>query len=291
VALKTIRLDTHLAPKRREELIARLLDEAVMVARLNHHNVVSVYDVEDGDEEAFVAMEFVDGRSLEGVLFREGRLDPGRVVLLGASIARGLAAAHEHGLVHRDIKPANILLGREGSIKVTDFGISELISDMTGEEDVVFGTPGYLPPETLQGHGYRTTGDLFSLGAVLYVCLTGRRPFDGRSVQEIIRHTLSGKVTPVSELVPSERLPRELDELILELLHPDPEQRPNDAAAVAQRLEELGARLGLSWRPPDALAQNESGDDDLDIDGASAAFVSTTGLARETTERVPSPRG
>jgi serine/threonine-protein kinase len=276
VALKTIRLDANLSVKRRQELITRLLDEAVMVARLNHQNVVSVYDVEDAEHEAFVAMEFVDGESLESVLFRESRLHPNQVIPLGAAIARGLAAAHENQLVHRDIKPANILLGRDGAIKVTDFGISELISDMADREDVVFGTPGYLPPETLLGQGYRTSGDLFSLGAVLYVALTGRRPFEGRGVQEIIQHTIEGKLTPPAQL--AREMPPELGQLVLELLDPNPDNRPSDAAKVAGRLEAMSAEAGLAWQTPTSL----QGDQDfspeelaLATDATVATFVTT----------------
>jgi serine/threonine-protein kinase len=252
VALKTIRLDAKLSAARRQDLISRLLDEAVMVARLNHQNVVSVYDVEDTETEAFVAMEFVDGESLEIVLQREGRFPSDQVVLLAAAIAHGLAAAHEQKLVHRDVKPANILLGRDGSIKVTDFGISELISDMAAREDVVFGTPGYLPPETLQGNGYRTSGDLFSLGAVMYVALTGRRPFEGRTVQEIIQRTVEGRFTPPADLAPG--IAPELEKVVLELLEADPEKRPSDARQVANRLEAITAAGGLVWRLPGSLA-------------------------------------
>jgi serine/threonine-protein kinase len=255
VALKTVRLDTKLKGQQRQELVERLLTEAVTVARFSHPNIVGVFDVEDHPEGAYVAMELVDGRSLEQLIWSRKHLPPAQVVPLGAAIARGLAAAHEHGIVHRDIKPANVLLGRDGSIKVTDFGISELLSSLAPREDVVFGTPGFVPPETLRGKGYDRAGDLFSMGAVLYTCLVGRPPFDGTSVKEVIRRTLFGVVEPPSKLAPE--VPPELDELILALLSRELEKRPADAARVAELLEELARRHDFHWQPGETPAAAE----------------------------------
>ena len=252
VALKTVRLDTTLEGRQRQDLVERLLSEAVTVARFNHPNIVGVFDVEDHPEGAYVAMELVDGNSLEQAIWRNRRLPPAQVVPLGAAIARALAAAHQHGIVHRDIKPANVLLGLDGSIKVTDFGISELLSSLAPSEDVVFGTPGFVPPETLRGKGYDQAGDLFSMGAVLYACLVGRPPFDGKSVKEVVRRTLFGVVDRPGKLVAE--VPRELDELIMSLLSREKEKRPSDAAQVAEQLEELARRHGFRWKQePEAV--------------------------------------
>ena len=147
VALKTLRLGGgDLLPDKRRQRIEQLVQEAVTGARFSHPNVVAVYDVEESPEGAFIAMELVDGASLERVLLRRGRLSPREVIPLGAGIARGLAAAHQRDIVHRDIKPANVMLGHDGSIKVTDFGIADLVAAATRAEGLVFGTPGYLPP-------------------------------------------------------------------------------------------------------------------------------------------------
>lgn len=248
VALKTIRLDKKIPAKKRKELLSQLVQEAVTVAKFNHPNIVQVYDVEDSPEGTFVAMEFIDGNSLEFARWQNERLEIGQVVVLGAAIARGLQSAHQNGVVHRDIKPANILLGVDGSIKVTDFGISELISAMSPEGDVVFGTPGYLPPETLQGRGYDTSGDLFSLGVVLYYCVTGQRPFVGKTLREVIRKTMFGKVTPPSQLQPT--IPQDLEALILRLLAREPAGRPGSAAEVAEALDEMARREGYVWQTP-----------------------------------------
>ena len=255
VALKTVRLDSKLKGQQREQLVERLLSEAVTVARFNHPNIVGVFDVEDHPDGAYVAMELVDGSSLEQLIWHHKRLPAAQVVPLGAAIARALAAAHRHGIVHRDIKPANVLLGHDGSIKVTDFGISELLSSLAPREDVVFGTPGFVPPETLRGKGYDEAGDLFSVGAVLYTCLVGRPPFDGRSVKEVIRRTLFGVIEPPGKLVPD--VPPELDEMIVSLLSRELEKRPADAGRVAEQLEELARRHDFRWQPGEAAADQE----------------------------------
>ena len=153
--------------------------EAVTAARFSHPNVVAVYDVEESPEGAYIAMELVEGISLERLLLQRGRLRPAEVIPLGAAIARGLAAAHARDIVHRDVKPANVMLGRDGSIKVTDFGIADLIAASVRADGLVFGTPGYLPPEALRGAGHNRAGDLFALGVVLYECLAGVKPFGG----------------------------------------------------------------------------------------------------------------
>ncbi|HSG40719.1 MAG TPA: protein kinase, partial [Thermoanaerobaculia bacterium] len=153
LALKTVRVGDDLPPDKRRNAIAQLVQEAVTAARFSHPNVVAIYDVAEAPEGAFIAMELVEGISLEQLLLRRGRLTVDEVLPLGAAMARGLAAAHDRDVVHRDMKPANVLLGKDGSIKVADFGISDLVAAAGQVRDRVFGTPGYLPPEALLGQG------------------------------------------------------------------------------------------------------------------------------------------
>lgn len=249
VALKTIRLDAT-DSKRREELVSSLLKEAVTVARFNHPNIVSVFDVEDQPEGAFVAMEFVDGYSLEHLLWQVSELATDQVIAVGSEIAKGLAAAHERDIIHRDIKPANILLGNDNSVKVTDFGISDLMSALgEGKHDSIFGTPGFMPPEVLYGGDYSKSGDLFSLGVTLYVCLTGKRPFEGSSLKEIIRRTLFSKVTPAIEIRPE--IPPELDRLVMSLLEKKSIKRIASADLVLEILGGWSQDRGIVWKLPD----------------------------------------
>jgi serine/threonine-protein kinase len=156
------------------------------------------------------------------------------------------------------VKPANILLGRDHSIKVTDFGIADLVSSLGGDSDSVFGTPGYLPPETLQGEGYGPSSDLFSLGVILYYAVTGVQPFEGKTVKEIIRKTLFGVVPPASEVQPS--ISNELDALIMALLERSPDHRPSQASDLAERLENWAHSEGFSWRL-EAANGGEGGDE------------------------------
>jgi HAMP domain-containing protein len=254
VALKTLRLGVDLPEDKRRQRIEQLVREAVTAARFSHPNVVAVYDVEDAPEGAYIAMELVDGISLERLLLRRGRLTPGEVIPLGAAIACGLAAAHARDIVHRDVKPANVMLGRDGSIKVTDFGIADLIAASSRAEGLVFGTPGYLPPESLRGAGQGESGDLFALGVVLYECLSGVKPFGGLQAGDVVQATLFGSIRPLRERVNGE-IPTELESLVLLLLERDPLRRPSKAAAVAQELERLAAGRGLRWKLEEGSAK------------------------------------
>ncbi|MFL6234173.1 MAG: serine/threonine protein kinase [Thermoanaerobaculia bacterium] len=247
VALKTLRLaGVELPPGKRAQRVEQLVREAVTAARFSHPNVVAVYDVAEAPEGAYIAMELVEGISLERLLLQRGRLRPAEVVPLGAAVARGLAAAHARDVVHRDVKPANVLLGRDGSIKVTDFGIADLIA-ATRADGLVFGTPGYLPPEALRGSGHDRTGDLFALGVVLYECLAGVKPFGGLEVSDMVQSTLFGAVKPLRPRVQGD-LPEKLEMIILQLLERDPALRPSSAAAVAEELDRLAVRLGARWK-------------------------------------------
>jgi serine/threonine protein kinase len=176
------------------------------------------------------------------------------VIPLGAAIARGLAAAHARDIVHRDVKPANVMLGRDSSIKVTDFGIADLIAASSRAEGLVFGTPGYLPPESLRGVGQGEAGDLFAFGVVLYECLTGVKPFGGLAAADMVQATLFGSIRPLRERVNGE-IPKELETLVLLLLERDPLRRPSKAAAVAEELERLAAGRGLRWKLAEGSAK------------------------------------
>ncbi len=246
VALKTVKLDLDRhGSHSRADLVSRLLREAVMGARFSHPNIVAVFDVGDVPPSAFIAMEFVEGPSLERLLLYHERLSVQQVVHLGLQVARALAVAHDGELVHHDVKPGNVMLGPDGVVKVTDFGLANWISEMVENSGRVFGTPGFLAPEALRGEGYQKASDLFGLGAILYRCLTGLQAFPGRTIAGIVAHTLGGVVTPPSELAP--HVPPELDRLILQLLARQPAERPASAREAAQRLEALVESPPPAW--------------------------------------------
>jgi serine/threonine protein kinase len=249
IALKTIRMQEALPPDLRAERLAQLLHEAVTVAKFSHPNIVAVYDVEDTNDAAYIAMEFVDGVSLDRYLTRGEPMPVDQAVLLGAGIARGLAAAHDHGVVHRDVKPGNVLLGRTGAIKVTDFGVAGPAPRPGEKVRVVFGTPGYMAPECVEARSQPTpVGDLFSLGVILYECLSGVPLFTGKNAAQALMRTAAGEVPPLRR----RRLdvPESLEKLVMGLLQTNPARRqPATGRDLAERLERLATSSSWKWRP------------------------------------------
>ncbi len=256
VALKTIRLGKLATDE--TDPAQSLHQEAVAAARISHPHIVAVYDVVIQDDAGFIAMEYVDGPSLHVHRFRRGPLPPSSVSPLGAAIASALAAAHNAGLVHHDVKPGNVLLGYDGSIKVTDFGIARFVTSVTDERDMVFGTPGYLPPEALRGEGYDELGDVFALGATLYQCLTGRLPFLGSTLKETLEKTLFQPPRPVEEL--NATVPPALATIINRLVAPR-KQRIGSAAEAAELFEQLNQLYGWRWNAPEPLKAGAAKED------------------------------
>ncbi|MDA8017138.1 MAG: serine/threonine protein kinase [Thermoanaerobaculia bacterium] len=249
VALKTVHLDAEAVDQRK--LLKNLREEAAITARIHQPNIVTVYDIEEQGHVAFLAMEYIEGADLQTLLDRRGALEPEEVIPLAAQIARGLAVAHEHGLVHHDIKPGNILLGAAGEVKLTDFGVSQLISASTKVRDVICGTPGYLAPECFAGGKYGPEADLWAFGVVLYQCLSGHQPFRGRNLRSTISQTLHYDPDPLDLLFPG--IEPDLADLVHALIDKDPDRRPTSSRAVSERLDELMNVLRLDWRPDPSL--------------------------------------
>ncbi len=250
VALKTVRLDEDVIGDKQSELVSSLLREAIAAAQLNHPNVVAVFDLDDDPNGAFVVMELVDGVSLDDYISSHGPLTIEETVPLGVAIASGLGAAHARKLVHHDVKAANVLLGRSGTVKVTDFGLAQFMSSLADTPGTIFGTPGYLPPETLTGGGYGKTGDIFGLGAILYFTLTGEHAFQGETILEIARLTVQHHPSPPSEK--RQEIGSDIDDLVLSLLAKDPAERPQTVSAVIEQLQAVCGGQNWQWRPDPA---------------------------------------
>jgi CheY-like chemotaxis protein len=253
VAIKTIRLDSIITASQHQQMLDRLRNEAVTVARFNHPNIVAVYDMGDAedtrmDDTAFMTMEYIDGFSLSKYLKRVGALPTPRLIPLALGMARGLAAAHERLVIHRDVKPGNVLLGRDGGIKVSDFGVAHIVSKASDEVKQLYGTPGYVPPEALRDEPYTQAGDLFGLGATIFLAAAGIHPITGASLPETIRRTREGKVRSLTELKPE--LSLEFRQLVMALLHPQAAERPPAATAV-EILERAAGAGNFSWKAPD----------------------------------------
>jgi eukaryotic-like serine/threonine-protein kinase len=226
VAIKKLLLHPALAPRKAAEAVARCLREGRIAARLHHPNAVTVFDVVDDDDVPCLVMEYVRSRSLEAVVAEEGPLPPGRVADIGAQVAAALAAAHAAGIVHRDITPGNILLGDDGSVKLTDFGISRVQDDVSVTKSGAFaGTPAYLAPEVALGADPTAASDVFSLGSTLYAAVEGEPPF-GRAANALgaLHAVASGRINPPQRSGP-------LTDVLTALLAVDPQDRPTAAEA------------------------------------------------------------
>ncbi len=245
VALKTIHLGS--TDLDRDKLLGSLRQEAAITARIHHSNIVTVYDIEEEGMSAFIAMELVEGVNLQSVIDERGFLRPEDLLPIAVGICRGLATAHRHGLVHHDVKPANILIGVGGEVKLTDFGVSQMITASSRAKDVICGTPGYLAPECFEGGTYGPEADLFACGVVLYESLIGRNPFRGTTLRETVSLTLGHQPKPAAEL--DANIPAALSRLVEELLEKESADRPKDAQSVVERLEKIAAEGGFT-RPP-----------------------------------------
>jgi beta-lactam-binding protein with PASTA domain/tRNA A-37 threonylcarbamoyl transferase component Bud32 len=218
-----------------QEFVERFRREASSAAGLQHQHVVSVYDRGEFDGTYWIAMEYLDGRTLKRVIVEEGPLEPARAIDLAIQILRAARFAHRRGVIHRDLKPHNVIVDAEGRAKVTDFGIARAgASDMT-QTGSIMGTAQYLSPEQAQGHAVSAQSDIYSVGIILYEMLTGRVPFDGESAVTIALKQVSEQPIAPSQLNPA--IPPGLEAAVMRALAKDPAQRFPDADAFIAALQ------------------------------------------------------
>jgi eukaryotic-like serine/threonine-protein kinase len=238
-----------------EECLARFRAEGRHAALLSHPNIAQVYDyVEKAPPLAgFLVMELVDGQSLARLL-AGGPVGPARTMGIVAQAARGLQAAHAAGLVHRDIKPGNLLVGRDGHVKITDFGIAQVAgSARLTRTGMLVGTAAYLAPERAGGGPATPASDLYSLGVVAYECLTGQAPFDGEPLAVALAHVQQA----IPPLPPS--VPAAVAALVADLTAKDPSARPPSAGDVGDRAERLLTVPSPPPGPPMPAAEAPAG--------------------------------
>src|SRR5713226_5407230 len=242
VALKTVSLFNQ-EPEQEEEFRRRFVCEAQAAGRLQHPGIVAVFDVGEEVEshEPFIVLEYVAGESLSRILSREKKIALPRALTLAEEIADALDYAHAQGVVHRDIKPANILVTQEGRAKIADFGIAKLNLAHFTLPGRLLGTPAYMAPEQLIGEMVDGRSDLFSLGVILYVMVTGHSAFHGNSATTVCFKVVNREPVPASAL--DLGLPSELDAVISRAMAKDPAQRYQSGADLARDLRELRQAL------------------------------------------------
>ena len=220
-----------------EEFRDRFHGESQAVAMLSHPNIMSVYDVSTHDDADYIVMELIDGITLKQYMEKKGTLNWKETLHFAMQIAKALEHAHGRGIVHRDIKPHNVMVLKNGSVKVTDFGIARLMSQSNTLTKEALGSVHYISPEQAKGGRVDNRSDLYSLGVVMYEMMTGRAPYDGDSpVAVAIQHINGGAEMP-SVLNPN--IPGGLEQIIMKCMATDPAQRYNSATALLYDLEEL----------------------------------------------------
>jgi serine/threonine-protein kinase len=238
--------------------VERFEREARAAARLHHPNVVAVHDqgvdrVPSGEDRVFLVMELVEGGTLRDLLGERGTLSPALALAVLEPVLSALSAAHRAGLIHRDIKPENVLIGRDGAVKVADFGLVRAVaSASTTSDTTILGTVAYLSPEQVATGASDARSDVYSAGITLYEMLTGVPPFTGDTPISVAYRHVNEDVPPPSAAVPG--LPAELDELVRRATRRDPAQRLSDASAFLSEVEAVRERTGLPRTPVPAPA-------------------------------------
>ncbi|MFA6167504.1 MAG: protein kinase [Gemmatimonadaceae bacterium] len=237
VAVKTIRRELISSDA---VLAERFKSEIRLARRISHRNVVRTHDLGDADGHLFVTMELVQGITVRELLATRGKLGVASTLALARQFAEALAVAHAAGVIHRDVKPENALIDADGVLKVMDFGIARLAeaSSNRTQAGMVVGTPAYMAPEQLVGEEIDSRADLYSLGVVIYECLTGRAPFQAPSAVALIARVLTTEPEPPAR--GNADVPPALSALVMRLLAKVPDERPASATILLEQLAELG---------------------------------------------------
>src|SRR5689334_6430051 len=249
VAIKILN-DRHAAD---DSFVERFRRGAKKAGRLPHPDIVSGYDRGTAEGTYYIAMEYLDGRSLKELIVSRGPAPVKTSVEYARQILAAVGFAHRHGIVHRDIKPHNVLVGPEGRLKVTDFGIARSGASQMTEVGSIIGTAQYLSPEQARGAPVDQTSDVYSVGVVLFELLTGQVPFTGETPLEIAMKHLSEPPKPPSELRPE--VPHDLDAVVMRALAKDPAQRYGSAEEMDADLARVARGVAVSRETEDAMTQ------------------------------------
>jgi serine/threonine protein kinase len=231
VAIKTVLLGD-----RREQEVQTLLAEARTVSRLQHPNIVTLYDAGEENGVPYLVFEFVEGDTLAKLIADKGRLLPARAAEIAIQILEGVGYAHQMDVLHRDLKPANIMIDRKGMARVMDFGIASRVSSARDGGEEMFGTPLYMAPEYIEDRQSTPQADIFAIGMMLYEMLAGRPAVSGGNLYEILHNVVHATFTPPSRL--NGEVDKRLDEIVMHALEKSPADRPHSAEEMAAALKD-----------------------------------------------------
>jgi len=261
VAIKTMALSQEFEADELKDVKERFFREAETAGRLTHPNIVTIYDAGEEHDLAYIAMEFLKGKDLTPHIKPENLLPLGKALSIIARVAEALAYAHRNSVVHRDVKPANIMYEPESdSVKVTDFGIARITDSSKTKTGMVLGTPSYMSPEQLAGKKIEGRSDLFSLGVTLYQLASGRLPFEGDSMAQLMFKIATEPHADIRTHNP--KLPACVAAIVNKALAKDPQTRYQDGEQMAKALrlclQSLQAAARPSPAPPAPAAQASS---------------------------------
>lgn len=222
---------------RDEEFRRRFLSESYAIAMLSHPNIVSVYDVSRSDDVEYIVMELVDGITMRQYMEKRGQIKWKEALHFTKQIAKALGHAHERGIVHRDIKPQNLMLLRDGTVKVADFGIAALENEIQENRNQAIGSIHYIAPEQARGENPDARSDIYSLGIVMYEMLTGQKPYTGETIKEVALKHMSSDYVPITDIV--EDVPEEFAEIVDKAMSYEMEDRYQSAAELLDDLNHL----------------------------------------------------
>jgi serine/threonine-protein kinase len=234
VALKTMSPSVAGDP----ELLQRFYREAQSAGKLSHPNIVTIYDIDEADGIPFIAMEFLEGESLEQIITARKDVTVVTKVNIMVQTCRGLHYAHQHGIVHRDVKPANIVVLKDGTVRIVDFGIARITGGSMTRTGIVLGTPMYMSPEQVLGHAVDARSDIFGVGVILYELLTFQNPFAAEDMPTILFKIVDQPAPPLASVLPN--CPPQLENIVMRALAKNREERYQTAEDLAFDLQQVG---------------------------------------------------
>ena len=287
VAVKVIRESEHMTAAEKEQFLARFRHEAEAAGRLNHPGIVQIYDI----GPSYLVMEYLDGKALSTVMKAGHAGTVQEVCSIVLQVSDAIDYAHKHGIVHRDIKPANIMMMDDGGVKVMDFGVARLESSTLTVAGTVVGSVRYMAPEQMMGERVDARADVFSLGAVAYEMLTGRAPFPGKTITEVVGQVVHGAYVPPRQV--DARLPEEFSDVFGGAFAVNPDDRYPSAMDFARDLYAasepvLSLRIG---QDPDRPPPSEVGTTMMAPTATSQPLSATARTVRLPAEAVVSREG